>query len=561
MREPEVQIGNSGLDQLNLCAAHHLDAARWKGMVHGKMRVRQTWTVGGGRIARSINIFMGIALVAFTPCIRAQLGPPSGPTTQTQATQLPLSGRTGQNGSVATATAPVPGTTTSVNTLDPTVQATGPYSGSTNGTARMPFTGKLSLREAVQRGLEYNLGAVGVTQAVRQSRAQSKAVRSSLLPNLNGDIAETVETTNLRAVGLRISVPGFSFPTLVGPFNYIDFRARLSQTVANLTALNNYRAAEEMQHATERSAEDARDLVVLGVTGAYLQVVTAQARVTSAHAQLDSANAVYQETLQQFQFGKVPQIDVNRSQVEALTQQQRLLSLTDDLAKQKINLARMIGLPVNDQYDTTDDVPFSPPPTLAIDDALKQAFDRRADLKASEAQVRAAERVLSAARDERIPSLAVNADYGAIGTNPSQAHGTYNVTATLSIPIWQGGRAEADIEQARAILAQRQAELEDTKGEIESQIREAYLDLQAATSQVEVARKNIQLTQQTLDETRLRLQYGVVINVELVQSEESVASAQLDYISSVFAHNVAKLSLARALGRAVDNLPQFLKMQ
>jgi outer membrane protein TolC len=427
----------------------------------------------------------------------------------------------------------------------------------------MPFSGKLSIREAIQRGLEYNLGAVGVTQAMHQSHGQMNAARSALLPNLNGDVAETVETTNLAALGIRINVPipGFSFPTLVGPFNYIDFRARLSQTVANMTALNNYRAAKEMQHADEETAQDARDLVVLGVTGAYLQVVTAQAKVTASMAQLDSANAVYQETLKQFQFGKVPQIEVNRSQVEALTQQQRLVSLQNDLAKQKINLARMIGLPANNNYETTDDVPFSPPPDLKVEDALKQAYEHRADLKASEAQVRAAQRILSASRDERLPSLAVAADYGAIGTNPGQTRATYTVTTTLSVPIWQGGRAEADIEQARATLAQRQAEFEDTKGQIESQIREAYLDLQAAASQVEVAEKNIQLTQQTLDETRLRLQYGVVINVELVQSEESVSSAQLDYINSVFAHNVAKLSLARALGRAADNLPQFLKMQ
>ena len=116
-----------------------------------------------------------------------------------------------------------------------------------------------------------------------------------------------------------------------------------------------------MLQANEGTAQDAQDLVVLGVAGAYLQVITAQAKVTSAMAQLESANAVYQETQKQFQFGKVPQIDVNRSEVEALTQQQRLVSLQDDLAKQKINLARMIGLPpVTDQYEATDQVPFSP---------------------------------------------------------------------------------------------------------------------------------------------------------------------------------------------------------
>jgi outer membrane protein TolC len=560
MRERVIRIGHTGLDQLNSSAAAPPDAARRKGMVQGKMRVRQTWWVVGGWVTRRIILPIGIALFIFNPRVGAQASSTGG-TTQTQATQLPLSGRAGQNGSVATSTAPIPGTTTSVNTLNPTVQVSGAYTGSASGTARTPFTGKLSLREAIQRGLEYNLGRVGLTQAARESLAQTKAARSSLMPNLNGDIAETVQTTNLATFGIRISVPGFTLPTVVGPFNYIDFRAKLTQTVANLTALNNYRAAQETAHASQASEEDARDLVVLGVTGAYLQIVTAQAKVAAARTQVDSANAVYQETADQFQFGTVAQIDVNRSQVESLTQQQRLLSLQDDLGKQKINLARMIGLPANDQYDTTDDVPFSPAPALTVDDALKQAYEQRADLKAAEAQVRAAERVVSAARDERVPSLAVNADYGEIGTNPGQAHGTYTVAATLSIPIWQGGRTEADIEQARATLEQRQAELSDTKGEIEGQIREAYLDLQAAASQVELAQKNIELTQQTLDQTRARLEAGVVINVELVQSEEAVSSAQLDYISSVFAYNVAKLSLARAVGRAADNLPQFLKMQ
>ena len=96
-------------------------------------------------------------------------------------------------------------------------------------------------------------------------------------------------------------------------------------------------------------------MVVLGVTGAYLQLVTAQAKVTSALAQLESANAVLRGTEKQFQFGKVPQIDVNRSDVETLTQQQNCSPCETISAKQKINVARMIGLPVNDKYDTTDD--------------------------------------------------------------------------------------------------------------------------------------------------------------------------------------------------------------
>jgi outer membrane protein TolC len=491
-----------------------------------------------------------------------QAGPSARQAQAASATQLPLSGRTGQNGSVTATQLPVPGTTTSVNTLNPAVQVQGPYAGSAEGKAA--FSGKLSLREAVERGLQYNLGAVGLSGAVRQARGQSRVARSALLPNLNGNLSETIQQLNLRANGLRFNVPqfaGFSIPSVVGPFNYFDLRAVLSQTVVDVTAWNNRRSAAESVHASEFSARDARDLVVLAVGGVYLQVIAAAARVRSARAQLDTANALYQQTSQQRAVGLVAQIDVNRSRVQVLTQQQRLASLENDLAKQKINLARMTGLPPNDRYDIADDVPFEAAPAINMEDALKQASGQRSDLKAAEAQVRAAERARAAARAERLPALSLSADYGAIGTNPAQAHGTFSVVGSLRFPIWQGGRIEGDIEQAGAALAQRQAEFQDLRAQVEADVRKAFLDLQAARNQVEVGRENVQVTEENLKLTRQRFDAGVSDNVEVVQSQESVANAELDYINSIFAHNLAKLSLARAIGQAAENLGQFLTVR
>lgn len=500
------------------------------------------------------------AMLVVTTSLFAQFAPPPGQGQTTRANQLPLSGRTGQSGSVTAAESSVPGTTTSVNTINPTVQVQGPYASGAEG--KTPFSGKLSLREAVERGLQYNLGMVGISNGVRQARAQSRVARSALLPNVNGNLSETVEQLNLRAAGFRFNAPafaGFSIPSVVGPFNFFDLRATLSQTVVDLTAWHNHRSSEDNLRASELSGKDARDLVVLAVGGAYLQVIAAAARAQSAHAQLDTANALYQQTSQQRSVGLVAQIDVNRSRVQMLTQQQRLVSLQNDLAKQKINLARMVGLPPNDRYEIADDVPFAPAPAIAMEDALKQAFGQRADLKAAEAQVRAAERTRSAARAERLPSLSLSADYGAIGINPGQAHGTFAVVGSLKFPIWQSGRIEGDIEQSNAALAQRQAELEDLRAQIETDVRKAYLDLEAAGSQVEVARENLQVTQENLKLTRQRFDAGVTDTVEVMQSQESVAGANLDYINSVFAHNVAKLSLARAMGQAAEHLPEFLE--
>jgi outer membrane protein TolC len=492
-----------------------------------------------------------------------QFGAPGGQSTGTLANQVPLSGRTGESGAVTATESPIAGTTTSVNTLNPSIQASGPYSGSSLSTLKMPFSGKLSLRDAVARGLEYNLGAVGLSLAMRQAHGQTLVARSALMPNVNGSLSESVEQINLRADGLRFSspIPGFGIPSIVGPFNYFDLRARLTQTVADMTAWNNYRSAQETLHADQFSAQDSKDMVVLAVGGAYLQVIAARARVESAKAQLATADALYQQTAQQRKVGLLAQIDVDKSQVQMLTEKQRLASLENDFAKQKINLARLTGLPPNDRYDLSDDVPFAEAPVLVEEDAVAQAFMQRPDIKAAEAQIRAAERALSAARAERLPSLSVNADYGVIGENPANSHGTFSATGTLRIPIWQGGHTEGDIEQAHAAVAQRRAEIEDLRSLVESQVRNAFLDLQTATSQVEVARQNLDVTRETLTLTRQRFEAGITDSVEVSQAQSSVASAELDYINSVFAHNVSKLSLARAVGGSAESLPRFLKLQ
>jgi outer membrane protein TolC len=473
------------------------------------------------------------------------------------ASQLPLSGRTVQSGSVIATQSPLPGTTTSVNTLNTTVQVNGPYVGSSSSVTRAPFSGRLSLSEALQRGLSYNLGAVGLSAAVRQAKGQQRVARSALMPNLNGSFRENYFTEDLQVLG--ISAP--FLPTIVGPINYFDLRVTLTQNFVDMTSLNNYRASKEVVYANEQALQDARDTIVLAVGASYLQVIAAKARVESARAQLDTATAIYKQTAARRAEGLAAQIEVNQDLVKQQTQRQRLGTLENDLARQKINLARLTGLPPNNKYEISDSIGFSEPPMIPVDEAVRAALESRPDLKAAQAQVRAAERSKSAARAERLPSLSLSADLGEIGNHFDNANHTYTVAGSLKIPIWQGGRAAGDIEQSEAALDQRRAELEDVQGRIESDIRNAYLDLEAAASQLDLARNNQQVARETLRLTREKLEEGISDSVEVTQAAEAVSSADLDNITALFAHNLAKLSLARALGGAEKRVPDYLKVQ
>src|SRR5579883_749739 len=200
----------------------------------------------------------------------AQLpGAASAQSEPTRPIQLPLSGRAGDQGSASATETPIPGTTTSVNTLNSSIQVQGPYAGSASSVQKRPFSGKLTLEDAIQRGLEFNLGPVGLAQALRQARGQQKNAKSVLLPNVNAAFRENELKTDLQALGIRVPF----LPAVVGPFNYFDLRATLTQNFIDLTSLNNYRATQEVVKANEQAMQDARDTIVLAVGATYLQVI------------------------------------------------------------------------------------------------------------------------------------------------------------------------------------------------------------------------------------------------------------------------------------------------
>jgi outer membrane protein TolC len=248
-----------------------------------------------------------------------------------------------------------------------------------------------------------------------------------------------------------------------------------------------------------------------------------------------------------------------RTLVELQTQKQRLNSLESDLRRQKLALSRTIGLPMDRDLALTE--PLAPN-TIAIPeaaDAVQQALSRRSDLQAAEAQVRAAEHALSAARAERLPSVAVNGDYGLLGPNPAQVHGVFAVTGSVNVPLWTGGRIRAEVQQAEAALHQRQAELADQRGRVEQEVRSALIELETATGQLQLASTNRDYAAETLRESRDRFNLGVANTVEVVQAQEQVAGAEADYVSSLFSLDVARLNLSRAAGQAEATLPGLLK--
>jgi outer membrane protein TolC len=497
----------------------------------------------------------------FAGCLAASLASAqfggTGAQRSTPATQLPESGRQ-TPGSVATQlqAAPVSG-----NVVNGSIQIGGDFEGSVQSDKVPAGRFTLALADAVKLGLAANLGVLTADDTARASRAQRLSALSNLLPYLSIDASETSTQINLAAFGFKFNIPpgvGFSIPSVVGPFQYSQLLGNLTQSVWDPVARRNWHASQESERASNLSARDAREMVVLAVAGAYLQTIATDAQVISQRAQVDNAQAVYHQAEVRKEAGTNARIDVTRTLVELQGQQQRLNALQADLRKQKLALARLIGLPLDRELVLSDPLAFNPSAVPEPAGAVQQAFQTRWDLKAAESQVHAAEIVVSAAHAERLPSATLTADYGVLGPSPVSNHGVYTVTGSVNLPLYQGGRVKADVEQAQATLHQRQAELADQRGRVEQEVRSALIELETAIGEVRLAESNRGFANETLRQAQDRFNAGVTTTVEVVQAQEQVASADSDYISGLFAFDLARISLARAMGQAETDLPTLL---
>ena len=416
----------------------------------------------------------------------------------------------------------------------------------------------LSFKDAISMALRNNLGLLLQSDASLAARSQKWKELSDLLPNVRAAISENVSQVNLAAIGLRSKLPGF--PTVVGPFGSFDARFFLKQTLFDLNVINRVRGASENEKAAHLDYKNARETVVLATGNAYLQVLAGAARVDVAQAQVTTAQALYSKAADQQNAGVIPAIDSLRARVQLQTRQQQLIVARNDFAKQKLSLARIIGLPVGQEFTLADKAPYSALTPMGLEESLQRAYAYRSDYLAAVQQVRAAERFRRAATYQHLPSLSFSGDYGASGVTPGDSHGVMDVAGTLNIPIFAGGKTHSDVLQAEATLRQSRQQVDNLRGQIEFEIRSALLDLTAADQQVQVAQSSVALANQTLEQARNRFLAGVTDNLEVVQAQESVAGANESYISSLYAHNLAKIELARAIGYAEEGVKQYLGM-
>ncbi len=413
-----------------------------------------------------------------------------------------------------------------------------------------------TLRLSLKQAVDIALGPAGNTRVqiaqelIRQAQTRSAQARAAFLPNVDSSVSQQSQTRNLAAFGIRIQLPlpGFVFPTFVGPFNVFDARATASQTVFDLSSIRKYQAAREGISLAEAEKEAAQDQTRDQVARAYLAGLRARADVEAAQANVALSEALLKLAEDQKNAGTGTGIEVTRAKVQLANEKQRLLVAQNEQTRAHLQLLRAMALNLDVEVELTDKLTFVPAPAIPPQEALGVALQSRADWKAQQLRRESARLSASAVKSERMPSVSLFGDYGSIGTSIGNAIPTRTYGFSVRVPIFDGGRRDARRQEGYSLLRQEDIRIIDLRAQIELDIRVALDALRSASAQVGAAEEGQALAESELAQAERRLKAGVGSSIEVTDAQTRLERAQENRIQALFNFTLARIDLSSATG-------------
>jgi len=408
-------------------------------------------------------------------------------------------------------------------------------------TASDPPELRLSLREAMEAAVDQNPTVRLFIERIAQARDVADTQLGELLPNLSGTVGGSRRRFFTGSFG--------SAATVVGPRDFYEARAFLTQNVFSLSLIQKWRAAKAGVDVAGLDAEvTKRD--TMATTGlVYLEALRAIAAVDARTADVVLNKELLRLASERKSAGMATSLDVTRAKVQLENARQRLLVAENARDRAKLNLIRSMGVSFDVRLVLTDEMKLVEVSEQSVGEALQVAKENRTELKAQKNRERLASLALSSVTAERVPSIRASGDVGLIGNQIPNALTTDNVQVLMAVPIFDGGQREGRISESRSKVRQEEIKTQDVEYQVALEVRDALLTLNSAKEQVAVAEEGLKLALTELELSRERFAVGVATNIEVTDAQTRVAQARDNLIEGLFTFNASRLSLARAQGQ------------
>jgi len=404
---------------------------------------------------------------------------------------------------------------------------------------------RLTLAEAIQKGLQRNLGVLVARARVEEAEGTRERQRASLMPRSYAETPVVLQSRNLQAMGITVPIPGF--PTVVGPFGTYEARVYVDQPLLDLQSYHAWRATDKQEQSRRNDYQDARDSVVRQIENLYLSAQSAAALVEAAKSRTADSEALYKLAKDRHDNGKATGVDVLRAQVQLATDRQSLLEAGNNAKQALLVLARTIGLSPGAPLELAEALRFEPVETPETGALLNSALASRSDYLSLGTQRQALVEQQKANHARYLPRFSVDANYGPIGRNFGNFPLTGAAEVSMTVDLFDRDR-QGEAKEIQSRVRRVDDQMADLRLGIEQDLRGALLDLDSAAGEVAVAKQGLDLAQTELTLARDRFQEGVTDNLEVITAQDAVARAQQNYITALTRHVDAKSALARALG-------------
>ena len=419
--------------------------------------------------------------------------------------------------------------------------------------AQQPPPYRLTLRDAIQKGLQANLSVLVASTRVDEAEGtRERRLSAALLPRVNAQTYANVQNRDLRAFG--ISAPGL--PEVVGPFSNYDFRIYAQQNIVDLESYRGLKASERALDAGKMDLQDARDLIVRLIAGLYLNAQSAAARVEAAQSRVTDSSTLFKLAKDKHDAGTATGVDVLRAEVQLANDKQAKLVAENQLKQSLLALARSMGMSPGTPLELAEPLRYRSLNQLDSETLLPAALLSRADYLSLASQRQSLMEQQRASQARFYPKLSINGNFGAIGRSIGGVQPTGLAQGQIDFTVFDRDR-NGEAQELASRVKRIDDQIADLRRGIDEDIREALLNLDSAAEQVTVAREGQDLAQRELELAQDRFQSGTANNVEVVTAQDELARAEENYILAVTSHVDAKFALARAMGDTEKNIVQF----
>lgn len=430
-----------------------------------------------------------------------------------------------------------------------------------------PLLAQGTLQLSLARAVDIALAPEGSTrialaeESIRLAEIRQQQARASFMPRIDGSLQDRNQTVNLRTFGFdfaggAVPVPGFAFPSLVGPFSVLDLRASAQQPVFDFTIIRRYQAARGGISVAKADRDVVRDTIAAQVARAYLAGLRAEEALRSAQANVALSEALLRSSQSQKDAGAGTAIEITRAQVQLANDRQHLTVAENERRRAILQLLRTMGLDLSVSVELTGSLAYQPVDTAALESALRLAQGKRAEIAAQQQREQLARLNLSSVEAERLPTLSFFSDYGSIGRQDIGVRPTRTFGFALTVPLFDGGRRRQRREESLSQLRQEQIRTRDLRDQVELEVRLALDSLRSAAEQVETAREGLLLAQNEVEQARRRYAAGVAVPLEITDAQTRLDRARDNQVAALYNYNLARLELAAATGTIQEYVHQ-----